>query len=264
MQMPSWIRRRVTFANVTVMLALVFAMTGGAYAAKHYLITSTKQISPKVLKQLKGANGPKGDAGPPGPAGPQGPAGAAGKEGPPGKDGASGKDGESVTSTPLAAKTACAEGGSKFTVGGKETLACNGNEGSPGPPGEPWTAGGTLPPGKTETGAWSVAGTGSWSAAISFPIPLAKALGENEVHNVESTGGTSCPGTLEEPKAAPGNLCVYDGAASGELIAIDIIPPSSGNFFLTLGAATNGAIVLVLAKGPEYKQWGSWAVTAPE
>ena len=35
-------------------LALIFAMSGGAYAASHYLITSTKQIKPSVLGHLKG------------------------------------------------------------------------------------------------------------------------------------------------------------------------------------------------------------------
>jgi hypothetical protein len=39
-------------ADVSVSLALVFAMTGGAYAARKIIITSTKQISPKVLKKL--------------------------------------------------------------------------------------------------------------------------------------------------------------------------------------------------------------------
>ena len=38
------VRRRVSYANVAATLALVFAMTGGAYAAKQYVITSTKQI----------------------------------------------------------------------------------------------------------------------------------------------------------------------------------------------------------------------------
>jgi hypothetical protein len=33
-------------------LALVFAMSGGALAAKHYLVSSPKQISPKVLKSF--------------------------------------------------------------------------------------------------------------------------------------------------------------------------------------------------------------------
>jgi hypothetical protein len=45
-------RRHVTYANVTATLALVFAMSGGALAAKHYLVNSTKQISPKVLGAL--------------------------------------------------------------------------------------------------------------------------------------------------------------------------------------------------------------------
>jgi hypothetical protein len=52
--MFSRIRRRFTYANVVVTVALVFAMSGGAYAASRYLITSTKQISPKVLMSFEG------------------------------------------------------------------------------------------------------------------------------------------------------------------------------------------------------------------
>jgi Collagen triple helix repeat (20 copies) len=92
--------KRLTYPNVVATLALFFALTGGALAAKHYLINSTKQISPKVLKALKGktgARGPAGATGSPGATGPSGGAGATGasgatgvpgKEGPPGKDGA--------------------------------------------------------------------------------------------------------------------------------------------------------------------------------
>ena len=47
--MFSRIRKRLTYANVAMTMALVFAMTGGAYAAKKYVITSTKQIKPSVL-----------------------------------------------------------------------------------------------------------------------------------------------------------------------------------------------------------------------
>jgi hypothetical protein len=32
----------MSYANVAATMALVFAMTGGAYAAKKYVITSTK------------------------------------------------------------------------------------------------------------------------------------------------------------------------------------------------------------------------------
>src|SRR5438876_8031642 len=51
--MFSFARMRLTYANVAATLALVFSMTGGALAAKHYLINSTSQINPKVLKKLK-------------------------------------------------------------------------------------------------------------------------------------------------------------------------------------------------------------------
>jgi hypothetical protein len=75
------IKDKLTYTNVTATLALVFAMSGGALAATHYLITSKKQISPKVLKDLKGN---KGAAGKTGAAGTPGAQGVPGKEGPQG------------------------------------------------------------------------------------------------------------------------------------------------------------------------------------
>jgi hypothetical protein len=86
-------RRHLNYANVVATLALVFAMSGGALAAKHYLINSTKQINPKVLKKLKGSTGKTGNTGATGPAGATG---AAGKEGPQGKEGAQGAPGSAV------------------------------------------------------------------------------------------------------------------------------------------------------------------------
>jgi hypothetical protein len=74
----------VSYANVVATLALVFAMSGGALAANHYLIESTKQLSPKVLKALKGKAGAKGAAGTQGKEGPRGPEGPRGKDGPAG------------------------------------------------------------------------------------------------------------------------------------------------------------------------------------
>ncbi len=76
--------RRLSYANVAATLALVFSMSGGALAAKHYLISSTRQIKPSVLSKLKGNTGKTG---------PQGPAGASGKEGATGKTGETGKEG---------------------------------------------------------------------------------------------------------------------------------------------------------------------------
>jgi hypothetical protein len=74
-------RRHLNYANVVATLALVFAMSGGALAANHYLINSTKQVSPKVLKKLTGKTGKTGKTGATGAAGATGPAGLAGKEG---------------------------------------------------------------------------------------------------------------------------------------------------------------------------------------
>src|SRR5437588_12668658 len=87
-------RTHLTYANVTATLALVFAMSGGALAAKHYLINSTKQVSPKVLKALKGKTGKAGATGKEGPAGKEGPLGTTGKEGPRGQEGVPGTTGK--------------------------------------------------------------------------------------------------------------------------------------------------------------------------
>src|ERR1700736_5282305 len=88
--------RRLSYANVTATLALFFAMSGGALAAKHYLINSAKQINPKVFTALKGkpgATGAKGTTGATGSTGAAGSTGAPGKEGATGKEGKAGKEG---------------------------------------------------------------------------------------------------------------------------------------------------------------------------
>lgn len=245
-------RSRITFANVTATLALVFAMTGGAYAAKRYLITSTKQISPSVLKSLKGANGKNGAAGI---AGPQG---AAGTPGAKGADGAAGPAGPAGS-----AGTAGADGKA-------------GKEGKEGKEGSPWTAGGTLPAGSTETGAFSSGffhtGSEKTTVAISFPIPLAAPLDATHVHIVhleEVEVPEECEGTVENPQATPGNLCLYEGAArlpeeeaEEELKIASITNLESFN---VKGASPAGANVVSNFTGfnePEAVQIiGAWAVT---
>jgi hypothetical protein len=112
-------------------LALVFAMTGGAYAAKKYLISTTSQINPKVIAALKGKRGGNGAQGLQGPQGPQG---APGEKGTTGDKGSAGVAGKSVVSGVESKGANCAEGGSNFEVegSGKKTFACNGEKGSAG------------------------------------------------------------------------------------------------------------------------------------
>ena len=62
--------------NAIAWLALFVALTGTSMAASHYVVSSTKQIKPSVIKKLKGNRGAGGSTGRG-----RGPQGTAGKEG---------------------------------------------------------------------------------------------------------------------------------------------------------------------------------------
>jgi hypothetical protein len=252
--MLSFARRRLTFVNVAMTLALVFAMSGGAFAAGKFLITSTKQISPKVLKSLRGKAGPAGAQGAAGPAGPAGPAGGQGPAGPAGAKGENGKEGPAGPA-------------------GKE-----GKAGKNGETGQPWTPNNVLPSGATETGAWSFYAIEpekfifQEQQVASFPIQLSKPpatvhfinkQGE-ELHYGEpaTTPVTGCGtpvGTEEEPKADPGNLCVYEGEIPAENGVPDLGTGSNGIVKVTKVGASE---LFVVKSAPGSPSWGSWAVTA--
>jgi hypothetical protein len=77
-------RRRVRGSRaiwIVVISGLLLTMAGTGYAGGRYVITSKKQIAPKVRKQLEGHRGARGPQGAQGPQGPQGPQGAAGPPG---------------------------------------------------------------------------------------------------------------------------------------------------------------------------------------
>jgi hypothetical protein len=264
--MFSRIRKRITYTNVAMTLVLVFAMSGGAYAASKYLITSTKQISPKVLKALKGKNGVNGVNGANGANGVNGKDGAQGPAGEKGANGEKGASGEGVASTPLVVKNAhCEEGGSEFTAGGNHTYACTGS---------PWPAGGTLPSGKSEEGVWSYvdekASAGGKTTAISFVMPLKTApeahfIGTNEELFKEAKESPAikegkCIGSPKEPQAASGNLCVFATSTSGAN-AFDFIDPQTPAAGLNVSGMAGTLIFFNAAPGTVFL-YGTWTVTA--
>jgi hypothetical protein len=87
---------RPTPAGIIASLALFFALGGSAVAANHYLVTSSSQIKPSVLKGLHGPAGAKGAKGAAGANGAAGPVGPGGGQGPQGSQGPSGAPGTSV------------------------------------------------------------------------------------------------------------------------------------------------------------------------
>src|ERR1019366_291323 len=46
-------RKHLSYANVVATFSLLFAMSGGALAAQHYLLNSVSQIDPHVLSKLR-------------------------------------------------------------------------------------------------------------------------------------------------------------------------------------------------------------------
>jgi len=242
--MFSALRTRYGIPGVIATAALVFAMTGGAFAAK-YLITSTKQISPSVLKKLKGAAGPAGAAGAQGAQGPAGAAGAAGK------DGAQGGKGEQ---------------GPKGEQGAKGE---KGSQGVTGPPG-PTCPGGecTLPPGATQSGMWE--GSASWNgpgevyntsfiATVSYPLKLDFDSNFNYVQCVfgTCTPTVSCPSTeAANPTAEPGELCIYSQSTSNA--------PAPTEPYPLLNSRSGIGMQFLLTDTTQFAQaFGTWAVTAP-
>jgi|SRR5215212_5038227 len=206
-----------TAGFIVAVVALVAALGGTALAVTGLNSKEKKEVK-KIAKKFAGAQGPQGLAGPQGPAGPHGP------EGPRGADGENGKDGE---------------------------------PGLIGPAGPTETS---LPAGKTEIGLWSFTNhsAGKYWTTISWPLRLENvgSYGFTWVGPGE-TATTECPGTAEEPKALPGNICVY----GQELQNTEKSFPEIGE---TLSFSAGLNLEFNTADGSTFS-WGrgSWAVTAP-
>jgi hypothetical protein len=223
-------------AGLTVaVIALVFAMLGGAYAATGLNSKQKKEVK-SIAKSFQGT----------GPAGAQGPAGAKGDNGSNGAQGSKGDTGA---------------GGPQGPQGPQ------GKQGIQGPPGKDGETGftETLPPGETETGAWAVGNRAEATIVpLSFNIPLEEAPELHFVNTDEEESGEgeegvfheveNCLGSAEEPTAPPGLVCIY---AAEEETEFGAFTGFQIHTFLT--GATFQYFML-----KNDVAFGTWAVTAQE
>jgi hypothetical protein len=261
--MFSPLRNRFGIPGVISIVALVFAMAGGAFAAKGINSGGSKATaSASGKKGARGPRGPRGKQGPAGPAGPQGPAGAKGDTGAAGANGTNGKDG----AVGPAGKTGAT--GATGPAGPPGPAGATGATGATGAPGETGFTE-TLPSGEIEVGTWSgtVGASGLDFAPLSFPIPLPADLEEANVHIIGEggTGGSGCTGgKANTPQVGieKGHLCVYVFSVFGgeELVEVKAIRKAGKG---EVGASTMGARVQVAGPNEGEVIFGTFAVRAP-
>jgi hypothetical protein len=248
--------------GVIAVFALVFAMAGGAWAAKKYVITSTGQIKPSVLKKLQGKTGSAGPVGPQGPKGDPGAAGAAGAAGAKGATGAAGSAGSTGATGSAGSTGATGSTGSAGSTGSTGATGATGSTGATGPVGP------TLPVGVTETGVWGTFASAPASFPGMFPIslniPLPKVPSPVFVNYTTVPGKAAgvtagCPGfTGGIPTAESGKLCVYATALIGAT-AEGFSDPTEQ---LVPGAARTGAMLNMSCAAGPCVAYGSFATKA--
>jgi hypothetical protein len=227
--------------------ALVTATAGGAYAASTsggsisacvhhdggglYQARRCAQDDRQLQWSVRGPGGSQGAAGPAGPAGAPGPRGLTG---PPGPQGNGGPKGEQGATGPV------------------------------GPRGDSFESG--LPSGKTLRGVYEIADTAAAKAvqdqttAISETYAAAlPAIPQLHLIADGATPPAACPGSVADPKAAAGNLCVYESRNHANLaedpdVFIDPVNQAEGTLGFGIEITANGAGL--------YDSAGTWAVTA--
>ncbi len=275
--MFSTLRTRFGIPGVISVIALVFAMFGGAYAASNSSGGGKATASAKAKKGPRGPKGPKGDTGPVGPQGPAGPAGAKGDAGTAGSNGSPGAAGKSVV-VGNATAGECSAGGKTVEVEGSgvKNKVCNGSNGTSGTNGEDGACSNannvcTMPTGSTLSGHWAFSLMSANATAlvpISFPLTYPTPSGPS-FHFVtseeaeEGTGPAQCSGESSAPTAAPGNLCVYYNPAF-QAAEVQVVKPDEQymNEF-GFGELDSHGIVMVFRNAIGGIGGGTWAVTAP-
>ena len=234
--------RRLSSAHLLSVIAIVLALSGGAYAAatigpddiKRNAVRSKHLRDGSVARADLSASVRRALAARPGTGG-RGPTGARGATGPRGPRGYRGYRGE------------------------------KGATGATGPAGPFVDA---VPAGRTLRGSYLVSDVAGAPAAeveasVSFPFSLGAAPAPHFVAAGASTPA-ECPGSAASPAAAAGHLCVYEAERTGVALGAEVFDPSrtraegagkAGRFGFGLRLTADAAGVL--------RSSGSWAATAP-
>lgn len=219
-----------TFAAIVCVLMLLAAGGGYALASGSGTITACVHKGSHVLYTGKCH---KGDHkliwNTTGPRGPQGPQGLQGPQGPQGTRGAQGQQGA---------------------------------QGVPGPFPDP------LSSGKTIRGSWALAGPftntstagGLAQAPISFVFTLPSAPTPRYLAS-GSPSTTDCPGSVSDPEAAPGQLCIYEGGRFN-ISELDVCNPATN--ICGTGVSRFGAFLQATSANSSLNYFanGTWAATA--
>lgn len=245
--MFSRIQQRLGTAGlVLAIIALVAALAGGAYAASGGLTSKQKKEVKKIAQteaKKYAKQGPPGSAGPIGTSGAKGDAGGPGPQGPQGPQGIQGVAG-SFSTEPLASGQSLT--GAWGTSGGGTSLVSISFPISVQP---------------SPTAIWAFENSGltfgvelkDGSAAIIGPHPSPATLEEAEED--QEAYEEVCPGNVTTPEAAPGFVCVYNGAKEGSVSN----PLENG---AKAEAANEFGLVVPFVPGAAASWRGSWAVTA--
>ena len=153
--------------------------------------------------------------------------------------------------------------GNRGPQGPPGSQGIQGVQGVPGPPG-PIT--GNLPGGVTLRGNYMVSGDNGGSTihnAVSYGLRLSAAPTVNYIM-VGTTPPPACPGSVTDPQAAPGNLCVYEVQATNADTFRGVCDAEvSGCPFGSAGREGFGVFTLPQTGGSPLYVFGSWAVTGP-
>lgn len=232
--MVAKLRARLTYANVGVTIALVLGTTGFAVAATRQSASST--VTACVARA----------------------------------DGSVRIVSAGARCGRRARKLAWSKEGPRGFTGAQGVQGTQGKQGQQGPQGPAGPLLDQLPSGKTLRGVYDVSGTvvngqtiqRSEGASVTFQLPLPAAPNPHFIgKGARSTA--NCPGTVERPAAAPGQLCVYEGGqwSNGTITIYDPTTQASP------GTTRWGFGLLIDASSSSgsfgYTSHGTWAVTAP-